>query len=160
VTDKLGFDPEELASAMREAYGKLIDFVNTPAFLEAYRELMDTPVRERPKFVANVFFQPSELDKRGIEVPEGILIQTSAFGDRRPTLFVIKKLLPPKFNLAWGNVNLTISNEYAGASIPRDPSKAWRTPLPVQIQNALLRSGVDLEALPDSFGSLFEENRA
>ena len=39
----------------------------------------------------------AERAARGFTVPEGILIQASAFGDRRPTLFAVKKFLLKKF---------------------------------------------------------------
>src|SRR4051794_39480084 len=101
----LGFDPEDLAGAMRDTYSLLIAFVNTPAFLRAYAELFDLPSKERPAFVTAVFLNPEERARRGIEVPDGVLIQKSAFGDRRPTLFAVKKFLPPKFHGVWENVN-------------------------------------------------------
>lgn len=148
----LDFGPEELSTAMRQAYDEIIEFVTTPAFKALHRELMRLPRRERPGFVGRVIMQPDELAKRGVLVPEGMLIETSAFGDRRPTLFVVKKYLPLKFHGAWENVNITFDNEYDDDRISRAPEAAWRSPLPVAVQNAALTGDVDLESLPAALG--------
>src|SRR5436190_20293634 len=100
----LNFDREELSAVMRSTYDEIIDFITTPAFRAVYDELCGLPETERIGFVNHVVLQPEELAKRGVNVPEGILIQASAFGDRRPTLFAVKKFLPPKYHGAWENV--------------------------------------------------------
>lgn len=149
----LDFDREELAAAMRTAYDELIEFVTTPEFRAVHAELMSLPLQDRPGFVMKVLLRPEELGKRGVQVPEEILIQTSAFGDRRPTLFVVKKFLPAKFHGAWENVNITFDNPFEDNEISRDPKECWRLPLPVPLQNAALAGGVDLQALPEeSYG--------
>src|SRR5262245_38113954 len=93
----LAFGKSELAAAMRQTYDELIAFVTQPAFQAVYKELRALPVTERPAFVNKVLLRPEELERRGVRVPPKILIQTSAFGDRRPTLFAVKKFLPAKF---------------------------------------------------------------
>ncbi len=150
--DLLEFSRDELYSAMRGTYDELLSFVSTPEFRALYRDLMALPCEERPRFVADVIFHPGELARRGISVPDGILIQTSAFGDRRPTLFVVKKYLPAKFYGAWENVNLTFFNEFNDDDYPRDHDLAWRPPLPVALQHVLLESGVDLNSVPEEYG--------
>lgn len=152
VYSELDFDQRELANAMSQAYEELIGFVSTPAFKTLYVQLMDLPSCERPEFVASVLLCPEELKKRAVQVPEGILIQTSAFGDRRPTLFAVKKFLPEKYHGVWENVNLTFDNQYKDGDISRDPDSCWRRPLPVALQNAMLASNVDLETAPNEFG--------
>jgi hypothetical protein len=150
----LDFTREELSAVMREAYDELIDFVTTPAFKAIHEELMSLPRQDRPTFVASVFLRPEELAKRGVRVPDGILIQTSAFGDRRPTLFAVKKFLPSRYHGAWENVNITFDNEYDDEEVSRDPEAAWRRPLPVALQNAAIAGDVDLESLPSlNYGS-------
>jgi len=148
----LEFDRDELSSAMRETYEELLSFVSQSAFRSLHRELMALPAEERPRFVAEVIFSPGELARRGISVPDGILIQTSAFGDRRPTLFVVKKYLPAKFHGAWENVNITIFNEFDDNDCPRDHDLAWRPPLPVALQHSLLSRGEDLNSIPEEYG--------
>lgn len=145
----LAYGRTELAEAMRQTYAELIAFVTQPAFAAVYNELWSLPWQERPGFVRRVVLQPAELKRRGVEIPKGILIQASAFGDRRPTLFAVKKFLPKKFHNAWENVNLTFDNEYDDADISREPLVAWRKPLPVSLQDALISAGADLETVPD-----------
>ena len=84
----LSYSREQLAKAMREAYDELIDFVTTAEFRAAMGELGALQSHKRPAFVLSVFLDPEERTKRGIQTSEGILIQRSAFGDRRPTLFL------------------------------------------------------------------------
>jgi hypothetical protein len=112
---------------------------------------MSLPEGDRPEFVAQVFLDPNELARRGVEVPLDVLIQTSAFGDRRPTLFAVKKFLPEKYQAAWENVNLTFGT-YDEAAVLNTPEASWRPPLPVQLQNALIARGIDLECAPVELG--------
>lgn len=143
----LDFDREELSAAMRHNYNRIIAFITTPEFQALDRELRSLAPPDRPHFVRTVVLQPTELAKRGIVVPDDFLIQTSAFGDRRPTLFAIKIFLPEKFHKAWENTNFTFNNEYEEEQVTRDPDKAWRPPLRVDLQNALISQGVDLESV-------------
>ncbi len=145
----LAYGKSELAAAMRQTYDELIAFVTQPAFQAVYKELRELPATERAEFVNKVLLRSEELARRGVRVHPGILIQTSAFGDRRPTLFAVKKFLPVKFHDAWENVNLTFDNEYDDEDVSRDPAVAWRKPLPVGLQNALIGANIDLESAPD-----------
>src|SRR5262245_31371792 len=148
----LDFDRDELSAVMRTAWDELIAFVTAREFQAVYKELASLPAHRRPAFVARVLLNRDELRSRGVEVPDGILIQTSAFGDRRPTLFVVKKYLPSRFHTAWENVNLTFDNFYSDDEVPRSPELAWRRPLPVALQNAALAAGIDLQTL--SYGDI------
>jgi hypothetical protein len=143
----LDFDREELSAAMRKNYDRIIAFVTTPEFKDLHRELRGMPPAERPAFVERVLLEPAELVKRGISVPEDVLIQTSAFGDRRPTLFAVKIFLPSKFHRAWENTNLTFDNEFVDEQVSRDPEMAWRRPLPVALQSSLIARGADLDSV-------------
>jgi hypothetical protein len=151
----LEFSRAELVSVMRAYYDDLIAVVGQPSFQSFYHEMMALPPTERPAFIAANLFDPMARASRGIQVPEDVLLQTSAFGDRRPTLFALKKMLPEKFAVAWENVNLTFDDEYEDATVPRDPESAWRAPLPVALQNAMLSRGEDLQSLPPSAGVSF-----
>jgi hypothetical protein len=144
---KLSFSREELCSVMRQAYDALIDFVTTMEFGQVYEELQELAPHERPGFVVSVLLNPDELARRGIRVPERILIQRSAFGGRRPTLFCVKKLLPAKYSNVWQNVNITFDNEFADDSVSRVPEIAWRPPLAVDYQAQAMASGKDLQTL-------------
>lgn len=148
----LDFDQDELSGVMRTAYGDIIDFLMTDSFRAVHRELMSLPPNLRPAFVTRVLLDPDELAERGVVVPDGILIQTSAFGDRRPTLFAVKKFLPEKYHGAWENVNWTFNNKYDDAKVSRSQEDAWRPPLPVALQNELMARDADLDAVPEEFG--------
>lgn len=152
----LNFDRDELTSVMKEHYDQILEFITHPVFQDAFAEMMSLPSTERPRFVNDIWLEPSALHARGLEVPAGILIQTSAFGDRRPTLFVVKKLLPEKYHAAWENVNWTFNNDFNEEDVPSDPENSWRFPLPVATQNTLLEQGIDLQEAPGS-SSMFVE---
>lgn len=148
----LDFARTELMSVMRETYDEIIAFVTTPEFRRFYEEMMALRSTQRPEFIRRVLFQPDELDRRGIKVPAGILIQTSAFGDRRPTLFAVKKMMPEKYQCVWENMNITFNNEYNDEDISRSIENAWRAPLPITLQNYLLAHGLGLESVPAEAG--------
>lgn len=153
----LNFDRHELMSVMIAHYDQILAFITQPAFQDAFAEMMSLPATERPRFVNDIWLEPNVLEARGLEVPDGILIQTSAFGDRRPTLFVVKKLLPEKYHVAWENVNWTFNNDFKEEDVPFDPERSWRFPLPVATQNTLLEQGIDLQIAPNS-SSIFVQS--
>lgn len=143
----LDYSQDELAAAMSDAYSAIIDFVTTDEFTSLMNEFSRLESTQRPLFVANVLLDDQALLDRGVSVPEGILIQRSAFGDRRPTLFVVKKFLPERFSDVWQNVNITVDDLFDDASVSREPTTAWRQPLPVARQAQLMAEGRDLEEL-------------
>lgn len=122
---------------MRKTYDELIDFVLQPSFKSLVEELYALAPHERPNFVKTHILDRKALRDKGVNIPDGILIQRSSFGDRRPTLFVVKKYLPEGFNFAWENLNLTFDQDYADNEISREGEKAWRKPLPFEVQAAL-----------------------
>lgn len=69
------------------------DFVTGDEFVAMLQELYALPVQERDEFVRGTILDEDELEDRGIHVPEGLKIQRSRFGDGRPTLFCVAKLL-------------------------------------------------------------------
>jgi hypothetical protein len=157
----LPFGRTELKNVMGRYYQDVLEFLSGSAFREVFKELMSIPWSERPRFVERVLLNKEELLRRGVDIPEQILIQVSAFGDRRPTLFVVKKYLPEKYHLVWQNVNVTFFNDFDETDVPSDAASSWRLPLPVSLQQALLAAGVDLNSVPDSFGmnrDIFVEN--
>ncbi len=147
--DGLDFDRAELSAIMTEYYSDIIAYITQPGFQRTFGEMMDLAPEDRPAFVDRVWLDPDERMRRGIRHIEGILVQTSAFGDRRPTLFVVKKFLPEKYHVAWENVNWTFNNEFREEDVPTDPESAWRVPLAVAAQNALIAGRIDLQSVPD-----------
>ena len=147
-------DYERLYAECRSAYDEIINFISSPPFRAVYDELMALPEAERPTFVAQVLLNDEELLRRGVTRPANLLIQRSAFGDRRPTLFCVKKWLPSDLRMYWENVNITFDNEYNDNAIARDET-AWRPPLPVALQHEYLAGKLDdaaVEAVIDALG--------
>ena len=106
-------------------------------------ELYRLPPNERPRFVFDVIVNAEERSRRGVHIPDDVLVLRSAFGDRRPTLFCLKKYLSPDLHRYWQNVNLTFDNPADPASIPTD-ARAWRKPLPAGAQAAAMEAGLDI----------------
>jgi hypothetical protein len=136
---------DELYRTMRASYDELIAFVTTPNFQRLHAALYALPERERPRYVEEVFLNPERLRANGVVVPEGILIQRSSFGDRRPTLFCVKKYLPPDLQVFWQNVNITFDNDVLENVL--DDERAWRKPLPVDAQKLLMEHDMTAEDL-------------
>lgn len=147
IFESLSYSQSELQAVMREHYDKIIDFIADEPFKDLMLEMSALSEQERPRFVNEVLINTKELLKRGVSVPEGILIQRSAFGDRRPTLFAVKHFLPEKFSDVWQNVNITFDNEYIDASVPRDRKVCWREPLQPAEQALAMANGTQLEQL-------------
>ncbi len=139
-------DYERLYDWCRAGYDEIIDFITTDEFKSAHAELMALPLEQRPQFVVDVFLNDAELERRGIRRPRDLHILRSAFGDRRPTLFCVKKWLPPELRMFWENVNITFDNEFEDDTIPRD-EQAWRPPLPVEIQHEYLSGNLSEEVV-------------
>ena len=159
----LDFSRAELAAEMRRVYDEIIEFVSTPPFQRFHDEMMALPPTSRVSFVAGVLFDEPEMKRRSIEIPLGILIQNSAFGDRRPTLFAVKKMMPQKYQVAWENMNISFFNEFREEDVSAANENAWRAPLPVKLQNALLASGTSLESVPAEVGiefGIYQDRRA
>lgn len=145
--DQLSYTHQELKKVMREHYDKIIDFVTSAPFECVMESLSDLNSTERPSFVHDVLLDNDALKARGVDVPEGILIQRSAFGDRRPTLFVVKHFLPDKYTDVWQNVNITFDNEYVDESISRSKDVCWRAPLSPDQQAKDMANGRELESV-------------
>ena len=141
----LAYSQSDLQQVMREHYAKIIDFVTSPSFKALMLEMSAMSHTERPGFVAVVLLDDAELARRGVVVPEGILIQRSAFGDRRPTLFAVKHFLPEGFNDVWQNVNITFDNEYLDEAVPRSRDVCWRPPLEPAHQALAMAQNMPLE---------------
>lgn len=102
-------DAREFRDKIRTSLLDIADFVDTAEFQQLLVDLWETPPEERPEFVRNVILDEGEMEKRGIEVPEDIVVQRSAFGDNRPTLFCVTK----KLGYGQRKVTVTFDNEPA-----------------------------------------------
>lgn len=143
----LAYGQAELQAAMRTHYDKIIDFVTSEPFKALMEEMSRLSHLERPQFVHDVLLDKAELKRRRVVVPDGILIQRSAFGDRRPTLFAVKHFLPERYSDVWQNVNITFDNLYLDGEIARDRETCWRPPLPPDVQAQAMADGLELEEL-------------
>src|SRR6266568_3930179 len=87
-------DVNELREELVATLSDVVGFVKTDRFQALVNELRRIPTSSlRRQFVRDVIINKKKLAKRGILVPEGLIIQRSAFGDRRPTLFCVTKFL-------------------------------------------------------------------
>jgi len=141
----LNYSQAELQAVMRVHYDKIIDFITSTPFKTLMLEMSALSHLERPQFVHDVLLDKEALKQRGVVVPEGILIQRSAFGDRRPTLFAVKHFLPEKYTNVWQNVNITFDNFYLDDQVARDREVCWRAPLPPEVQAQAMADGIELE---------------
>ena len=132
IYDRLGFTPNEIHAAARRTYDELIDFVTTPAFRAVAEELESLPEADRPDCVWNVLMDEVELTRRGVEVPNGVLVQRSTIGDRRTKVFCVKKYLPERVHAVSQKVNIG-SDSTPPEQIPDDDA-AWGEPLPGEMQ--------------------------
>jgi hypothetical protein len=83
-----------LAKYVQEGLDDIAEFIDTPGFQGVLAEFAAVPGELRERFIRGVLINPEELRRRGVEVPEDIIVQRSAFEDNRPTLFCVVKYLP------------------------------------------------------------------
>lgn len=77
----------------REGLEEIRDFIITDEFISLLGKLYDLPPEDRDSYVRTILLDPVELRKRGVRTPDGIKIQRSQFGDHRPTIFCVTKLM-------------------------------------------------------------------
>jgi hypothetical protein len=135
---------ERVRSEMLAGYERLITFTESPPFQALLSELYSRPPTERPAFVVNVILDSQAREARGVFVPDDILVLRSAFGDRRPTLFCLKKYLSADLHRYWQNVNITFDNPDS-AGIASNEAHAWRKPLSAGIQAAVVANNIAAE---------------
>lgn len=131
---------ERVRSEMLAGYKRLIEFAESIPFQRLLAELYGRLPTERPAFVTDVILNEAERQKRGVYVPYDILVLRSAFGDRRPTLFCLKKYLPVELHRYWQNVNITFDNPTQEEDASEE--SAWRKPLPAGVQAAVIAAGI------------------
>ena len=101
--------PDHIHSVIREGIEEIGYFIATPAFHAFLEELYSLPKDEQPTLVSDVILDPEQRAKRGITVPDGMLIQRSKFADGRPTLFCVTKVLPLAY--PWQKVTITFDSK-------------------------------------------------
>lgn len=101
-------DTKVLAQHIEQGLRELEQFASTAEFCALLDELWAVPLEQRADFVTDVILNPHERDKRGIRVPDGIVLQRSAFRDDRPTLFCMVRYIPE--GLEWSKVTITFDN--------------------------------------------------
>lgn len=143
----LKYPLEELRDVMRLHYAKIIDFITSQPFQSIMELMSSLPPLGRAKFVQEVLLNDEMLGSRGVVIPEGILLQRSAFGDRRPTLFAVKHFLPDGYRDVWENVNITVDDEYVDSAVSRERTSCWRPPLSPSEQAEAMAGG---QALADT----------
>ena len=146
------FTSEELTQAMQSNYDDLLAFFYSDDFQRVHQYMQDMTAQARAAFVRDVLINPEKLKEEfGIVVPDGIMIQRSAFGDRRPTVYCLKKWLPEKYHVVWENTNLTFDEIFDDQSVSRDASSSWRAPVRPDVQAIFVAAGYPLDDLPDTF---------
>ncbi len=96
---------ESLQVVIQQGIEEISEFVAKPEFQSLLEELYALPEEAQYHFVLEVLLNSDELTQRKVVLPEGMLIQRSAFGDGRPTLFCISKYLPLAY--PWKKVTVT-----------------------------------------------------
>jgi hypothetical protein len=98
----------EFVDRLADGLTALKSYVSSEPFQRMLDEARPLDREGRDLFVRRVLLDPTELDKRGAAPPEGITIQRSEFGDRRPTWFCVNKFLPE--GTLWKRVTLTFDH--------------------------------------------------
>jgi hypothetical protein len=94
-----------LLDAYKIAYGEIVSFVTTREFQLVLLEMYELEAQSQPQFVINVLLNEEALRERDVFVPPNLIIQRSAFGDKRPTLFCVTRMLPP--GMIWEKATIT-----------------------------------------------------
>ena len=140
-------DITRLYDESRHGYDEIIQFVTTPEFNSIYEELMGLAINDRPEFVVNVLLNDIELQNRGVNRPQNLFIMRTAFGDKRSTLFCVKKWLSRDLNVVWENVNMIFdSNSEREIS---NGENTFRSPVPVAIQHEYLSGRLEKEEVDE-----------
>ena len=140
-------DITRLHDESKQGYDEIIQFVTTPEFNSIYNELMDLSIFEQPKFVVNVLLNDIELQNRGVNRPQNLFIMRTAFGDKRSTLFCVKKWLSRDLNVVWENVNIIFdTNSKEEVS---NGTSTFRSPVPVAIQHEYLSGRLEKEEVDE-----------
>jgi hypothetical protein len=95
----------ELSRWISEGLEAIRRYAATEPFQRMYRELGAMAPQDQARFVRGVLLNPEELARRDLTPPDGIRIQRSEFGDRRPTVFCVSQALPE--GALWKRITIT-----------------------------------------------------
>jgi hypothetical protein len=84
---------EAIRTEAREGFLAIREYITSDAFISMLGELYDLPVEDRDQFVRTELLDVRRLAARGILPPDGLKVQRSQFGDHRPTIFCVTKLM-------------------------------------------------------------------
>ncbi|WP_433890220.1 hypothetical protein [Streptomyces sp. CA-111067] len=98
----------ELARWMSDGLRAIGQYTAAEPFQQMYRAMASMTWDEKATFVRTVLLDPEELERRGLTPPDGIRIQRSEFGDRRPTVFCVSRALPE--GALWKRVTITFDH--------------------------------------------------
>jgi hypothetical protein len=99
---------EAIRAVIRDAVKRIGQLVCRSEFQAMLTELFALEERDRPSFVLRVILNEDERKKRGVIVPDRMVIQRSTFADKRPTLFCVTQLVPLAY--PWDKVTITFDN--------------------------------------------------
>ncbi|WP_299955360.1 hypothetical protein [uncultured Modestobacter sp.] len=85
---------EAVRNEARAGLEEIRDFITTDEFITLLGDLYDRAPEDRDEFVRTELLDSARLRARNITIPEGMKIQRSQFGDNRPTIFCVTKLMP------------------------------------------------------------------
>lgn len=84
---------EAVRTEVRAGLEDIRDFVTTDPFVTLLEELYELEPEQRDDFVRSTLLDEEQLAARDVHVPDGMKIQRSQFGDGRPTLFAVTKVM-------------------------------------------------------------------
>src|SRR6476659_8075063 len=93
-SESSGTRSEVIQRVISDGIEEIGRFVTRTAFQRLLNELYALPHAVRARFVEEVVLNSKQLAGRGIETPDGLIIQRSTFADGRPTLFCVSKITP------------------------------------------------------------------
>ena len=119
-------DLAEIRAGVRDAVKRIGRFVRCAEFKALLDDLYALEDDARPDFVLRVILNDEERKRRGIVVPDGMIIQRSTFADNRPTLFCVTQYVP--LARPWHKVTITFDDTQS----PESHEKAALEALPIE----------------------------
>jgi hypothetical protein len=88
------FDADSMRADVKRGLEDIREFVSTDEVLNLLDHVYGLPMDDRDEFVRTVVLDEAVLaEKWGIVPPPGIKLQRSQFGDGRPTIFCVVRVL-------------------------------------------------------------------
>lgn len=96
VEEDSGMPPltvEAIKDEVRRGLEEIRDYITTDPFVRMLEELYALQPSDRDAFVRTQLLDAAHLRERDITPPADIKVQRSQFGDDRPTIFCVTKLM-------------------------------------------------------------------